>query len=316
MKQYLLAVHMVEGEPQPSQDEIQQAYQDVDAVNAEMQRAGAWVFGGGLHPPATATVVKVSGGEVVTTDGPFAETKEQLGGYFLVDCADLDEAIAGIVASAFGYAGQKCSACSRVIAVGDVHDRLLARLAEAADALPWGPPEDPAYPFGPLIDEPAQRKALGYLDVGRAEGRLVWQGRVPERGWYVPPTIFADIRPQHRLAREEIFAPILSVLAAPDFRTALAMAQDSDYALTGGVYSRLPDHLALAQQSYRVGDLYLNRRITGARVGIQPFGGVALSGTGVQAGGPDYLKQFLWTRVVSANVMRHGLIAGQGNAEP
>lgn len=223
--------------------------------------------------------------------------------------ADLDDAIAGILASAFGYAGQKCSACSRVIAVGGVHDRLLARLAQAADALPWGPPEDPAFLYGPVIDEAAQRKAFDYIAIGRAEGRLAWQGRVPERGWYVPPTIFSGIRPEHRLAREEIFAPVLAVLAAPDFATALAMAGDSDYALTGGVYSRLPDHLALAQERLRVGNLYLNRKITGARVGIQPFGGPALSGTGIQAGGPDYLKQFLWTRVVSANVMRHGLIA-------
>jgi RHH-type proline utilization regulon transcriptional repressor/proline dehydrogenase/delta 1-pyrroline-5-carboxylate dehydrogenase len=230
------------------------------------------------------------------------------------DDADLDDAIAGILASAFGYAGQKCSACSRVIAVAGIHDRLLARLAEAADALPWGPPEDPACPFGPVVDAAAQRKALAWLDVGRTEGRLYWQGRVPGRGWYVPPTLFADIEPHHRLAREEIFAPIVAVMKAPDFAGALAMAQDADYALTGGVYSRLPDHLALAQASYRVGNLYLNRRITGARVGIQPFGGIALSGTGVQAGGPDYLKQFLWSRVVSANVMRHGLIARSASA--
>jgi RHH-type proline utilization regulon transcriptional repressor/proline dehydrogenase/delta 1-pyrroline-5-carboxylate dehydrogenase len=226
--------------------------------------------------------------------------------------ADLDEAVAGIVASAFGYAGQKCSACSRVIAVTGVHDRLLARLAEAADALPWGPPEYPVYPFGPVIDEAAQRKALGHIAIGRDEGRLYWQGRVPERGWYVPPTLFAGIEPHHRLAREEIFAPVVAVLKAPDFASALAMAQDSDYALTGGVYSRLPDHLALARSDYRVGNLYLNRKITGARVGIQPFGGPALSGTGIQAGGPDYLKQFLWTRVVSVNAMRHGLVAESG----
>ncbi|HEX8988643.1 MAG TPA: proline dehydrogenase family protein [Rhodocyclaceae bacterium] len=224
--------------------------------------------------------------------------------------ADLDEAVAGILASAFGYAGQKCSACSRVIAVGEVYDRLLRRLAEAADALPWGPPEDPGYPFGPLVDEAAQRKARGYLAVGRAEGRLAWQGRVPEQGWYVTPALFADIEPRHRLAREEIFAPIVAVMKAADFPAAIAMAMDSDYALTGGVYSRLPDHLQFARDEYRVGNLYLNRRITGARVGIQPFGGPALSGTGIQAGGPDYLKQFMWTRVASTNAMRHGLVPG------
>lgn len=222
--------------------------------------------------------------------------------------ADLDGAIAGILASAFGYAGQKCSACSRLIAVGDIHDRLLSRLVDAAATLPWGPPEDPVFTHGPLIHAEAQQKALDYIEIGKREGRLIWQGEVPDRGCYVPPTIFADIEPQHRLAREEIFGPVLAVMRAPDFDNALAMAMDSDYALTGGVYSRLPAHLQLAQERFRVGNLYLNRGITGARVGAQPFGGVALSGTGVQAGGPDYLKQFLWSRSVSNNLMRHGFI--------
>ncbi|OHC62082.1 MAG: hypothetical protein A2045_07050 [Rhodocyclales bacterium GWA2_65_20] len=222
--------------------------------------------------------------------------------------ADLDEAVAGILASAFGYSGQKCSACSRVIAVDAVHDRLLARLAAAAASLAWGPPQDPACDHGPLITAAARDKALAYLAIGRAEGRLVWQGAVPPDGWYAPPAIFAGIEPRHRLAREEVFGPILAVLRAPDFAAALDLALDSEYALTGGVYSRLPAHLALARERFRVGNLYLNRKITGARVGIQPFGGVALSGTGVQAGGPDYLKQFLWSRSVSTNTQRHGFL--------
>jgi len=225
--------------------------------------------------------------------------------------ADLDEAVAGIVASAFGYQGQKCSACSRVIAVGEVHDVLLARLAGAAAALAWGRPEDPAFSHGPLITQAAQRKAFDYIAIGKTEGRLVWQGSLPadsRGGWYVPPTIIADIRPEHRLAREEVFGPVLAVLHAPGFETALAWAADSDYALTGGVYSRLPAHLERAKSAFQVGNLYLNRKITGALVGVQPFGGVALSGTGVQAGGPDYLKQFLWSRCVSENTMRHGFI--------
>ncbi|MFA7268663.1 MAG: proline dehydrogenase family protein [Sterolibacterium sp.] len=222
--------------------------------------------------------------------------------------ADLDEAVAGILASAFGYAGQKCSACSRVIAVDEVHDRLLARLADAAAALSWGAPEDGTCAHGPLISEAARDKALAYIEIGRAEGRLVWQGKVPETGWYVPPTLFAGIKPEHRLAREEIFGPVLAAMRAENFAAALALAQDCDYALTGGVYSRFPPHLALAQNSFSVGNLYLNRKITGARVGVQPFGGFNLSGTGVQAGGPDYLKQFMWSRVVSANTIRHGFI--------
>jgi RHH-type proline utilization regulon transcriptional repressor/proline dehydrogenase/delta 1-pyrroline-5-carboxylate dehydrogenase len=125
----------------------------------------------------------------------------------------------------------------------------------------------------------------------------------------VPPTIFTGIGPQHRLAREEIFAPLLAVLRADSFERALEIALDADYALTGGVFSRLPPHLQLARERFRVGDLYLNRRITGALVAVQPFGGVKLSGTGIQAGGPDYLKQFMWTRVVSENTMRHGFVS-------
>ncbi|MBI4191881.1 MAG: bifunctional proline dehydrogenase/L-glutamate gamma-semialdehyde dehydrogenase [Betaproteobacteria bacterium] len=222
--------------------------------------------------------------------------------------ADLDEAVAQILQSAFGYQGQKCSACSRVIAVGAVHDRLLARLAAALAAFSYGPPEDAQYVFGPVITRAAQQKALAYLDIGKREGQLYYQGQVPADGFYVPPTIFTDIEPRHRLAREEIFAPILAVLRAASFERALEIALDSDYALTGGVFSRLPQHLALARERFRVGNLYLNRRITGALVGAQPFGGVKLSGTGIQAGGADYLKQFLWTRVVSENTMRHGLV--------
>jgi RHH-type proline utilization regulon transcriptional repressor/proline dehydrogenase/delta 1-pyrroline-5-carboxylate dehydrogenase len=225
--------------------------------------------------------------------------------------ADLDETVLHVLHSAFGFQGQKCSAASRLIAVGDIHERLLERLIAAVDAQPWGPPEDPRHVFGPLITEVAQRKALDYIAIGRQEGRLAYQGRVPEQGWYVPPTIFTDIRPEHRLAREEIFGPVLAVLRARSFDEALAMAQDCDYALTGGVCSRLPDHLASARDRYRVGNLYLNRKITGARVGAQPFGGVALSGTGIQAGGPDYLKQFMWSRVVSTNTFRHGYIPSQ-----
>ncbi len=222
--------------------------------------------------------------------------------------ADLDLAVPEILASAFGYQGQKCSACSRVIAVGDIHDRLTARLAEALATWDMGPPENPAHALGPLINAQAVKKAETYLAVGCEEGRLYFRGQGREGGHYFAPAIFTGIQPQHRLAREEIFAPILAILRAPDFASALEIAQDSDYALTGGVFSRLPGHLELARENYRVGDLYLNRRITGARVGVQPFGGVRLSGAGLQAGGPDYLKQFVTSRVVSENTLRHGYV--------
>jgi RHH-type transcriptional regulator, proline utilization regulon repressor / proline dehydrogenase / delta 1-pyrroline-5-carboxylate dehydrogenase len=226
--------------------------------------------------------------------------------------ADLDEAVGEILASAFGYQGQKCSAASRLIAVGRVHDRLVERLAGALDSYEYGPPEEPRYLLGPLIDAAALEKALAYLEIGAREGRLSYGGRVPGEGHhlghYFAPAIFTDVRPEHRLAREEIFAPILAVLRAPDLATAVDIALDSDYALTGGVFSRLPEHLELARARFRVGNLYLNRRITGAKVAVQPFGGVALSGSGIQAGGQDYLKQFLWTRTVSENTLRHGFV--------
>ena len=217
----------------------------------------------------------------------------------------------GILASAFGYSGQKCSACARVITVAAVHDRLLARLADAAAALAWGAPETGAFDHGPLITAAARAKALSSLDIGRAEGRLVWQGSVPDDGgWYAPPAIFAAIRPEHRLAREEIFGPVLAVLCAPDFAAALAMAQDCDYALTGGVYSRMPPHLTLATAQFRVGNLYVNRGITGALVGRQPFGGFGMSGVGSKAGGSDYLLQFVEPRACCENTMRRGFAPG------
>ncbi|CAB1368189.1 proline dehydrogenase family protein [Denitratisoma oestradiolicum] len=231
--------------------------------------------------------------------------------------ADLDEAVPAIVASAFGYQGQKCSACSRLIVVGDeaAAEAVARRVADALAVWSWGPPEDPAQVFGPMISAEARDKTLEYIAIGRQEGRLLYQGAVPGEGWYAPPCIFTGIQPHHRLAREEIFGPVLAVLAAPDFPAALKLAQAVDYGLTGGVFSRLPAHLALAAREFRVGDLYLNRKITGARVGAQPFGGTRLSGTGIQAGGPDYLKQFLWTRVVSENTQRHGYIGARSTLD-
>ncbi len=223
--------------------------------------------------------------------------------------ADLDEAVLQTLHSAFGYQGQKCSAASRVIVVGDeLHDRFAARLAEALDAQRYGPPIEPQYEFGPVISDAARAKIEKYIELGRGEGRLMYRGRVPDHGFYVAPAIFTDIAPHHRLAREEIFGPVLAVMRAGSFEQAIDLALDTDYGLTGGVFTRLPEHIELARRRFRVGDLYINRRITGAQVGAQPFGGIGHSGTGIQAGGPDYLKQFLWTRVVSENTLRHGYV--------
>jgi len=222
--------------------------------------------------------------------------------------ADLDEAVLGVAHSAFGYQGQKCSACSRAIVLEPVYDRFVARLVEAARGLTIGPPEAPGNFMGPVIDERAMKKILHYIDVGMSEATLALRRDEPspDEGYYVGPTIFTDVPPDAVIAREEIFGPVLSVIRAKDFDRALDIALDSDYALTGGVYSRLPAHLEQARRAFRVGNLYLNRKITGAIVGRQPFGGFNLSGIGSKAGGPDYLLQFMDPRTVTENTMRRG----------
>jgi RHH-type proline utilization regulon transcriptional repressor/proline dehydrogenase/delta 1-pyrroline-5-carboxylate dehydrogenase len=230
--------------------------------------------------------------------------------------ADLDEAVQGILTSAFGYAGQKCSACARVIAVGAAYERLTRRLGEAARTLPLGPAEEPGTVVGPLIDAAAVERVAAYVDLGKRLARPVLLRDVPPslaalEGFYAAPAIFADVPPACPLAREEIFGPVLSVMGATTFDEALALALDSDYALTGGVFSRSPLNLARARDVFRVGNLYINRAITGARVGRQPFGGRQLSGVGHQAGGPDYLLQFVESRVVTENTLRRGFASDE-----
>ncbi|HEV8615413.1 MAG TPA: proline dehydrogenase family protein [Methylomirabilota bacterium] len=232
------------------------------------------------------------------------------------DDADLDEAVQGVLASAFGYAGQKCSACSRVIVVGRVYDRLLERLGEAARTLPMGPADTPGTIVGPVIDAASLEKILGYVDLGKRLARPVLIREVPAElraggGYYAPPAIFADVPPACALAREEIFGPVLSVMPAASFGEALGIAVDVDYGLTGGVFSRSPVHLERARRAFGVGNLYINRAITGAKVGRQPFGGRQLSGIGYQAGGPDYLLQFVETRVVTENTLRRGFASDE-----
>jgi RHH-type proline utilization regulon transcriptional repressor/proline dehydrogenase/delta 1-pyrroline-5-carboxylate dehydrogenase len=222
------------------------------------------------------------------------------------DTADLDDAISGVVASATGYAGQKCSACSRVIVHQAIYDVFLRRLQEAITSLRVGNPEEPGTQVGPVIDARAQGKILDYIKIGKQEARLVTEGPVIQPGWYVGPTLFADVSPTARIAQEEIFGPVLAVMKATSFEAALDMANATDYGLTGGVYSRSPANLELARQRFDVGNLYLNRPITGALVGRQPFGGHRLSGIGAKAGGEDYLLQFTTVRVVSEQTLRRG----------
>ncbi|MDH4083816.1 MAG: proline dehydrogenase family protein [Nitrospira sp.] len=222
------------------------------------------------------------------------------------ETADLDEAIAGVVTSFSGYAGQKCSACSRVIVHRAVYDPFVARLREAVLSLEIGDPVEPGTRVGPVIDARAQAGIQRHISIGREEGRMLVQCPVGQEGYFVGPTVFVDIQSHHRLAQEEIFGPVLAVMKADSFVEAIRMANETDYALTGGVYTRSPANLAIAREQFDVGNLYLNRPITGALVSRQPFGGHRFSGIGAKAGGEDYLVQFMISRVVSENTLRRG----------
>ena len=234
------------------------------------------------------------------------------------DDADLDGAVQGILESAFAFAGQKCSSCSRLIVVGDAYAALAARLAEAVKSLPIGPAEQPATIVGPVIDDDHRRRILAYIESGRREGRLLAQADLPDScadGIFVPPTIFADVKPDARIAQEEVFGPLLAMIPAADFDEALRIANLSRYALTGGLYSRSPANIERARREFLVGNLYINRRITGSQVDAQPFGGCKLSGTGVKAGSPDYLLHFMDARCITENTLRSGLVPQERHSE-
>jgi len=222
----------------------------------------------------------------------------------LVDeTADLDAAAAGIVLSAFGFGGQKCSACSRLIAVAGVYDELLEKVVALTRTWQVGDTSlGPEIRVGPVVDATALRKQLDYIEIGKREGRLVCGGEAidsPAGGYFLQPTIFAEVHSGARIAQEEIFGPVLAVIRAADFDEGLAIANDTEYGLTGGVYSRRRDRLERARREFHVGNLYFNRKITGALVGIEPFGGFNLSGTDSKAGGSDYLLLFTQAKVVS-----------------
>ncbi|MSR43945.1 MAG: aldehyde dehydrogenase family protein [Phycisphaerales bacterium] len=232
------------------------------------------------------------------------------------ESADLDEAVLAVRQSAFGFAGQKCSACSRVIVVGSAHDGFLHRLIEATRTLTVGDPLLPSTDIGPVIDRDAAEKIRHYVAVGAGEGKLEITLPIPDGledrvgKPFVGPTIISGIRPDHRLANEEIFGPVLAVIHVPTFDEALRVANATHYKLTGGLFTRRPSHLARARREYRVGNLYLNRAITGALVGRQPFGGFGMSGVGSKAGGAHYLLQFVEPRTVCENTMRRGFAPG------
>ena len=272
------------------------AFTGSQAVGTEVIRAGA------VTRPGQAFIKKM----IVEMGGKNAVIVD--------DDADLDGAVQAVIESAFAYAGQKCSSCSRLIVLDGVYAALLDRLREATDSVTIGPAEAPSTMVGPVIDEAARDNVRRYIEIGRHEGRLLIEAKLPpecENGFFVPPCIFVDLDPDARLAQEEIFGPVLAVIRARDFDHALEIANSTRYALTGGMYSRSPAHIARARREFAVGNLYINRRITGSQVDAQPFGGFRLSGTGVKAGSPDYLLHFMDARCLTENTLRSGLVPAE-----
>lgn len=229
------------------------------------------------------------------------------------ESADLEEAVRGVIRSSFGFQGQKCSACSRLI----VHRRIAAetveRLLEKLPHLPAGNPwEDPCIFTGPVANPAALEKIMGHIEAGSREGRLVAGGtRLDRPGYFVAPTVIRDIQPGSTLEQEEVFGPVLAVIQAEDFRAAIGIANDTRYGLTGAVYSRTIEHLDFARNHFHCGNLYLNRGCTGAMVGVHPFGGFNLSGTDSKAGGPDYLMNFTQGKTVTEKIT-YSRLAGVG----
>jgi RHH-type proline utilization regulon transcriptional repressor/proline dehydrogenase/delta 1-pyrroline-5-carboxylate dehydrogenase len=227
------------------------------------------------------------------------------------DDADLDEAVLGVLYSAFGFQGQKCSACSRVIVLDAIYDRFVGRLTQAAKSIKLGPSENPANYMGPVVDRAAQENVLRYVKIAEDEGRVLVKRNVSDDlkatgGCYVPLTIVENITKEHRIAQEEVFGPVLSVMRAKDMDEALDIANSTRFALTGAVYSRSPHNLERAYREFRVGNLYLNKHSVGALVERHAFGGFKMSGVGSKSGGPDYLLQFMDPRLVCENTMRRG----------
>ena len=212
--------------------------------------------------------------------------------------ADLEAAAAGIVQSAFGYQGQKCSACSRAVVVEAVYDRVVDLVRQKTEALRVGDVRDPATQMGAVVDGRQLSKVLSYVRIGRREGRLIAGGkRLAGEGYFLQPTVFGDVSPKARIAREEIFGPVLAVIRAKDYDDAIRIANDSEYGLTGAFYGKA--HIERAREEFHAGNLYINRKCTGALVGVHPFGGFDMSGTNAKAGGRDYLRLFLEAKVVS-----------------
>jgi len=224
-------------------------------------------------------------------------------GIVVDDEADVESAAEGTVAAAFGYQGQKCSACSRVIVSEKVYDKFLDKLVERTKKIKVGPSDDYSNYMGPVINESAMKTILDYIEIGKKEGRLLTGGgRAPGEGYFVEPTIIADVPPKARLAQEEVFGPVLAVIKAKNFENAMEIANNTEFGLTGSLYSKNPKKIQRAEADFHVGNLYLNRKCTGAMVGAHPFGGFNMSGTDSKTGGKDYLLLFLQAKAVAEKV--------------
>jgi 1-pyrroline-5-carboxylate dehydrogenase len=218
------------------------------------------------------------------------------------ELTSIDDAVSGVVTSAFGFQGQKCSACSRVIVSEKIYDKFLEKLVERTKLLKVGQTKDNPN-MGPVINERAQQTIMEYINKGIAEGgRIVCGGNKIEGGYFIEPTIIADVNPQATISQEEIFGPVLAVIKAEDFEDGLRIANNTEYGLTGAAYSKNRKKLKKAAKDFFVGNLYLNRKCTGALVGVHPFGGFNMSGTCSKAGGFEYLLLFQQTKVVSEKV--------------
>ncbi|MAV92145.1 MAG: 1-pyrroline-5-carboxylate dehydrogenase [Bdellovibrionaceae bacterium] len=239
----------------------------------------------------------------------FKKVLAELGGKnaIIIDSdADLDEAVQGVVYSAFGFQGQKCSACSRVIVLEENYDRFTERLYEATKSLHVGSSLDPMNFMGPVVDEEAFDRIRGTIEKAKSEHNLLFEGEVPKQGYFISPTVFEGVDPKAPIATQEIFGPVLAVIKVKTLDEALEVANSVEFALTGGLFSRSPANIERVKKEFECGNLYINRSCTGAMVNRHPFGGYKMSGLGSKTGGPDYLLQFMEPRVVTENTMRRG----------
>ncbi len=217
--------------------------------------------------------------------------------------ADVDAAVEGVAVSAFGFQGQKCSACSRAIVEESIYDEFVDKLKRRVATITVGDPSDPANYMGPVVNESALKSIMRYIETGKTEGRLLTGGdRVGDRGYFLEPTVIADVAPDATIAQEEIFGPVLAVIKAKDFESALSIANNTEFGLTGSLYTKDDKKIERARNEFFVGNLYFNRKSTGAFVGVHPFGGFNMSGTDSKAGGRDYLLLFMQAKTISRKV--------------